>query len=286
MSFCTKLSHSQPESRPNSSDRRRIWWCPTGPLSFLPLHAAGIYGSAYEAGQCVSDFVVSSYTPTVGSLNEKFSASTTTSKCTNLILISQPNTPGLSSIPWTQKEAHNLKELMNQSVVDVLLLEDAEATIENVRTEMRGRNWVHFACHGIQDMDEPLKSGVHLHDGRLELLEIMRQKISNADLAFLSACQTSKGDPKLSEEVVHLSAGMLAAGYRGVVGTMWSISDIHGPEFATEFYQYLFRENGLEGLDSSQAAYALDHATRKVRESLGEDDIALLTWVPYVHFGY
>jgi CHAT domain-containing protein len=168
----------------------------------------------------------------------------------------------------------------------VLLLEDAEATTDKVKTEMKARNWVHFACHGIQDADEPLKSGVHLHDGRLELLEIMREQISNPEFAFLSACQTSKGDLKLSDEVVHLAAGMLAAGYRGVVGTMWSISDMHGPEFATEFYKYLLAEKGSKGLDSTRAAYALDHAVRKVRESLGDGDAAFLTWVPYVHFGY
>jgi len=171
-------------------------------------------------------------------------------------------------------------------MIDVLLLEDTEATIDKVKTEMKARNWVHFACHGIQDMDEPLKSGVHLHDGRLELLEIMRQRILKPDLAFLSACQTSKGDLKLSEEVVHLAAGMLAAGYIGVVGTMWSISDMHGPEFAILFYQYLLQEKGSGGLDSTRAAYALDHAVRKVRESLGEGEAAFLTWVPYVHFGY
>jgi len=175
---------------------------------------------------------------------------------------------------------------MDGSAIDTLLLEDAEATTDKVKTEMKARGWVHFACHGIQDVNDPLKSGVHLHDGRLELLEIMRQQKSNPGLAFLSACQTSKGDLKLSEEVVHLAAGMLASGYRGVVGTMWNISDMHGPEFAKEFYQYLLEEKGSEGLDSTQAAYALDHAMRKVRDSLGEGDNAFLTWVPYVHFGY
>jgi CHAT domain-containing protein len=50
-------------------------------------------------------------------------------------------------------------------------------------------------------------------DGHLEVLEIMKQKIPNADLAFLSACQTSTGDEKLPDEAVHLAAGMLAAGY-------------------------------------------------------------------------
>ena len=81
---------------------------------------------------------------------------------------------------------------------------------------------------------------------------------------------------------------MLAAGYREVVSTMWSISDRHAPKFATEFYRYLLEEKELEGLDSTRAAYALDYATRKVRESLGEDSLErdLLVWVPYVHFGY
>jgi len=230
--------------------------------------------------------VVSSYTPTVNSLNKL--KPNTSSKSHGLLLISQPNTPGLVSIPSTRKETHDIKALTSRSGIDVLLLEDAEATTDKVKTEMKTHNWVHFACHGIQDVGDPLKSGVHLHNGRLELLEIMRQQIPNPDFAFLSACQTSKGDLKLSEEVVHLAAGMLAAGYHGVVSTMWNISDVHGPEFATEFYKYLLMEKGSEGLDSTRAAYALDHAVRKVRERLGDapDDAAFLTWVPYVHFGY
>ncbi|KAF8797480.1 hypothetical protein BYT27DRAFT_7179347 [Phlegmacium glaucopus] len=271
---------------PNISDRRRIWWCPTGPLAFLPLHAAGVYGSAYERGSCISDFAVSSYIPTIRSLNDKFIASSTSSRSKSVVLISQPNAPGLSPIPSTRTETHALEVLMKGTAVDALLLEDSKATKENVKAEMKRRSWAHFACHGVQDVGQPLGSGLCLHDGRLELLEIMKEEIPNLDLAFLSACQTSKGDFKLPEEVVHLAAGMLAAGYRGVVGTMWSISDMHGPAFATEFYEYLLKEKGLDGLDSTRAAYALDYATRKVRERLGEDDTAFLTWVPYVHFGY
>jgi CHAT domain-containing protein len=277
------------QSPPKPSDRSRIWWCPTGPLTFLPLHAAGIYGSAYQQGSCISDFVVSSYIPTVRSLNDKFIASSTSFKCTSLILISQPNTPGLSSIPFTRTETYNLKALMKETTIDVLLLEDSKATKANVKAAMKSHSWAHFACHGVQDVNQPLESGLCLHDGRMELLEIMKEEIPNLDLAFLSACQTSKGDFKLSEEVVHLAAGMLIVGYHGVIGTMWSISDMHGPAFATEFYKYLLKKNqekGLDELDSTQAAYALDYATKKVRERLGESDTAFLTWVPYVHFGY
>ncbi|KAJ2930106.1 hypothetical protein H1R20_g6978, partial [Candolleomyces eurysporus] len=68
----------------------------------------------------------------------------------------------------------------------------------------------------------------------------MQKDLKNADLAFLSACQTSAGEQKLSEEAVHLAAGMLAAGYRRVVATMWAIGDRHAPEVAKDFYDYLF----------------------------------------------
>jgi CHAT domain-containing protein len=104
---------------------------------------------------------------------------------------------------------------MKGTAINALLLEDHKATKEKVKTEMESHRWAHFACHGVQDVRQPLESGLCLHDGRLELIEIMKQKIPNPDLVFLSACQTSQGDLKLSEEVVHLAAGMLAAGYRG-----------------------------------------------------------------------
>ncbi|KJA22796.1 hypothetical protein HYPSUDRAFT_185851 [Hypholoma sublateritium FD-334 SS-4] len=277
---------------PELSNRPRIWWCPTGPISFLPLHAAGVYGSECPSGSCVSDFVVSSYTPTIHSIQEKFkgfAASSTLSEHTKILLISQPNTPDpkLPPILCAKKESHMLEDMMEKNPhVNALLLEDGDATIEKVKTELQSHNWVHFACHGIQDPHEPLESGVYLHNGRLKLLEIMQQKIENPKLAFFSACQTSKGDNNLSEEVVHLAAGMLSAGYCGVIGTMWSISDAYGPVFAKWFYQYLLDETESNKLDSTHAAYALDYATRKVRKTLGQSNRDFLTWVPYVHFGY
>ena len=43
-------------------------------------------------------------------------------------------------------------------------------------------------------------------------------------LAFLSACETAKGDSKTPDEAIHLAATLLFqlfAGFRGVVATMW-----------------------------------------------------------------
>jgi CHAT domain-containing protein len=81
---------------------------------------------------------------------------------------------------------------------------------------METHSFVHFACHVSQNAIEPLKSGFELYNGRLELSAIIQKQLVGAELTFLSACQTSTGDETLFEEAVHLAAGMLAAGYRGV----------------------------------------------------------------------
>jgi len=275
------------------SDPARIWWCPTGPLAFLPLHAAGIY-SANERpppGLCISDFAISSYTPTVTSLIQKFkeSANAQQAASSRLLIISQPNTPGRSPIPATTKEMNCIWERIGASNGEALCLEGESASVNRVKLEMESHESIHLACHAIQHLENPLKSGFYLHDGRLELSEIMKQKFSVCELAFLSACQTSTGAEKLSDEAVHLAAGMLAAGYRSVVATMWSIKDRYGPVVAESFYKYLMEKgkaSGKPGIDSSGAAHALHYAIQDIREMLGDTEQGLLTWVPYVHFGY
>lgn len=50
---------------------RRIMWSPTGPLTFLPLHAAGLHTTRLEpAPKTVLDRAVSSYTPSLRSLTD------------------------------------------------------------------------------------------------------------------------------------------------------------------------------------------------------------------------
>jgi CHAT domain-containing protein len=45
----------------------------------------------------------------------------------------------------------------------------------------------------------------------------------NMGLAFLSACETARGDEKIPDEALHLAATPLSAGYRSVVATMWYV---------------------------------------------------------------
>ena len=250
------------------------------------MHAAGLFSGGRDNA---FDFAISSYSPNINTLVKQIkpqrSGSGTPSK---ILVVSQPNTPGHAPLPGTTREVLALKVVLKDRGIDHIHLEGKAATIESCVESLAGYDCVHFACHAFQDPKEPLASGFFLHDGRLELSKIIKNNFGSAELAFLSACQTSTGDDKLSEEAVHLAAGMAAAGYRGVVATMWSIKDQYAPEVATDFYSELVKPHSSSsagGMNGRRSAEALHVAVNRLRSRLGYSEESLLTWVPYVHFG-
>lgn len=254
----------------------------------LPLHAAGIYEGTHP--ESIFDYAISSYIPTISLLTErvKRSAQVIPEGDTGICLVSQAAAPGLPFIPGTRDEVARVAAIFNHEPdITVLRLEDGEATKTAALSAVRSHGWIHLACHGSQNPKEPLKSSFALADGRLELSTIIKNNSKDAEFAFLSACQTSTGDITLSEESVHLAAGMLVAGYRGVVGTMWSINDRHAPGVAEDFYRELLARSvdvgGKKRLVGEQAACALHYAVQRLRKRVGDSNY--LVWVPYVHFG-
>ncbi|KAF5311202.1 hypothetical protein D9611_013029 [Ephemerocybe angulata] len=267
----------------------RIWWCLTGPLSFLPIHAAGIYGKT--GSESIMDYAILSYIPTVAALADRIKNRQSIDKeRTGLVMVSQPKVDGAASIPGTTTEVRSVYGVVEAAGIRAEKFEETEITAAGCLDIMEKYSIVHLACHGSQNAKDPLKSRFLFHDGSLELGTIVQRSLKNADLAFLSACQTSTGVDDLPDEAVHLAAGMLAAGYRRVVATMWSIGDQDTPAVATDFYQYLLdhRSSDIEGgLDGRFSANALHHATKQLRLRLDDNsDQSLLTWIPYVHFGY
>ena len=145
---------------------------------------------------------------------------------------------------------------------------------------MWNASWVHFACHGVQDRKNPTDSGLLLSgSSRLTLSDIISMRMPSKDLAFLSACQTAAGNEDLSDEVVHMAAGMLSAGYRGVLATMWSISDLHAPTVANDVYVHLFKDKKP---NSMKTAEALHFAIKNLQ---GKPGVSSLDWVPFIHMG-
>jgi hypothetical protein len=80
--------------------RHRVWWYPTGPLTFLPIHAAGPRSEVVDVGQ----LVISSYVTTLGSLlrSQKKHESRAIKPQPKFLSISQSKTPG--EIELTNRE--------------------------------------------------------------------------------------------------------------------------------------------------------------------------------------
>ncbi|WP_339153756.1 CHAT domain-containing protein [Actinomadura luteofluorescens] len=256
----------------------RLWWCPTGLLSFLPLHAAGLPSSRNgDVPNTVLDRVVSSYTPTLRTLMLAWERKAATSDDGVPLVAAMPSTPEHADLPAAELE----KESFLRRFPHAKRLSGPEVTREMMLVSMTQSPWVHFAGHGIQDLTAPAESRLLLHDGHLTVTEIGQLHLERADLAFLSACETSRGSSELPDELISIASAMRIAGFRHVVGTLWSVSDSMAHEIADDFYHHLVTEgSGL--IDSRRAAEALHLAVRKARKKWPH---APARWVPYVHIG-
>ncbi|QRW24209.1 CHAT domain protein [Rhizoctonia solani] len=257
-----------------TNDLPHVTWCPTGVLSFLPLHAAGDYDQPRSR---VFDYVISSYTPTLTALLS--SAPTVANRPPQVLAIGQAATPGRSPLQGTVKELEYLRTHA-QSRLAYAELTDSQATTVAVLDAMEQYDWVHLACHAHQNVDDPTKSGFFLHDGTLDLAAITQRSFRNKGPAFLSACQTATGDAKLPDEAIHLASGMLMAGYPSVIASMWSVVDEDAPFVADKVYGRLMKDGKV---GNGEAGKALHEAVAGLREKVGEKEFG--RWVPYIHIG-
>ncbi|QRV75678.1 CHAT domain protein [Ceratobasidium sp. AG-Ba] len=185
---------------------------------------------------------------------------------------------GFALLPGAVVELKMLRE--KTKCLESIYLDEEAATPKAVLSAMQKTSWVHLACHASQHLSDPTASGFQLHGGTLSLADMILHLKHGADLAFLSACETATGDPKVPDEAVHLAAGMLISGYRTVIGTMWSIKDEDAPLVSECFYSKML-EDGIP--NNVGAARALHYAVGKLRDTIGEREF--LRWIPYIHMG-
>lgn len=144
---------------------------------------------------------------------------------------------------------------------------------------MQENSWVHFACHGHRNA-QTFHSHFQLHAGeRLELLEILKARVPNAELAFLSACHAAAVDQNVPNESINLASALQFCGFRSVVGTLWAMDDEDGPTVAEAFYKHMFRNPGE--VDFRDSAAALNKAMRELRKK----KVGFSRWVNFVHIG-
>jgi CHAT domain-containing protein len=183
---------------------------------FLPLHAAGIYGAS--DGQCGADYFVSSYTPTLTALLRAQNSSPSLSRLeaklslTAVINAHDAKLPPLWNVEDEIRQAQACAEQATVRIIDKCV--DEEAVVARVAESFKCANMVHIACHGVRNPENALSSGLCLRDGSLSVSRMMDLDLKNAFFAFLSACETAKGDEEQPDQIVHLAAAFMFVGYR------------------------------------------------------------------------
>ena len=166
----------------------RIWWCPTAEFSHLPLHAAIPYRKGQES---VSDLFISSYTTTLTALIHA-SRLDIGPKKKRFTAIGQANAPGFHKLHSIHTELTNTRRYV-KGVTTFTRVEGKDAHISGVTDKLRENEWVHFACHGTSNKEEPFESGFALRDGMFTIQRIIQCNLENPEFAYLSACHTTVG---------------------------------------------------------------------------------------------
>ena len=141
--------------------------------------------------------------------------------------------------------------LLAQQVGGVALVDD-EATATALEAHALAGGTLHFACPGIFRPDQPLRSGLLLADGHLDVAQIYASLRLSAGLVTLSACETGRGHLQGGDEIVGLVRAWLYAGSAAVLVSLWQVDDLANLLLMRTFYHHLPTEGAPTALRRAQ----------------------------------
>lgn len=253
------------EAPADADEPPRLWWVPSGPLWFLPVHAATARG-----GPSMVELAVSSHAPTVRLLREARRRRPASRPRPLAVVL--PETPGdVRPLRGADEEA----AMLAASFPGTRRLRGAAATRAAVLDALPHHPWLHFAGHGVNTGDG---TSLLLHDWRendLTERDVLGLDLPDAQLAYLSACETARTSPIHPDEATHFGAAFAVAGFRDVVGTLWRVDDRVAPHAARAFY-------GALRSGAPDPAHALHHTVRELRAAYPNMPGH---WAAHVHIG-
>jgi CHAT domain-containing protein len=194
-----------------------------------------------------SDYVVSSYTPTLSALitaRDTQRLRTCHDKPPKLLIHAQIKAEGLDDLPSALTEVEIVKSIVSKDRIVEFdpksshSLDPPRAT-QFIMDNLAMASILHLACHAHQLRDEPLESGFDLADGRLRLGQLMKLRASHGQLAYLSACESAAADETQPDEGINLAATMLFVGFSSVIATMWLVCRPFNAITLTHFHCFM-----------------------------------------------
>ena len=148
-----------------------------------------------------------------------------------------------------------------------------DATADELRAHGPASRFVHIATHGLFRRDNPMFSSIRLGNGPLSVYDLYDLRLS-AELVTLSGCGTGLNVVVGGDELLGLVRGLLYAGARAVLLTLWDAYDRSTAEFMEIFYGHL--------RTGSTKARAVQAATQEIRERYRHP----FYWAPFTLIGH
>jgi CHAT domain-containing protein/tetratricopeptide (TPR) repeat protein len=165
----------------------------------------------------------------------------------------------------------------------------AEASPERLAGDLKGYEVLHLAAHGYVDLEHPQRTGIGLAfgpdgGGYFTLSDVLDLDL-DARLVVLSACETAAGQVRKGEGVESLAMAFLHAGARGVVASLWQVSDRAAAETMRGFYRALRAGGASRALREAKLSLRRS-ASRGTAKKSGPIDMSHpFYWAPFVHVG-
>jgi CHAT domain-containing protein len=169
----------------------------------------------------------------------------------------------IAPLPYSLDEVMSISKELADDEKKVLLGPDANEAA--LKREIRDRpvRIAHLATHGIINLAEPTSSCIVLcpdaertEDGYFQTLEVMSQPM-DVGLVVLSACESAGGRIGRGEGVVGLSRAFLASGPRGLVASLWPVSDESTARLMEDLYARMLGGKEPAGVALNEARLEL-----------------------------
>ena len=271
----------------------RIWWISSGQMGMMPIHAAGDYASNPKI--ITSNYVISSYTPTIKSLAYARRKTTEVWGHTgnNVLIVGNSlgtsRTPSKRVLTEIRPETKAIEQIVKAAIGAAYMVPHPPYK-KTVLDNLSSCSIAHFSCHGVTNPRNPCNSHLLLPGpGETEadplcIKELSNRNLDRSMLAYLSACHTANYTSEtLLDEAIHIASGFQLAGFPHVVGTLWEANDKKAREVATEFYKNLFDSlDSGRGFEDGIVAEALHKAVASLRREFEDNPIL---WGPFIHLG-
>lgn len=194
---------------------------------------------------------------------------------TTLLVLGNPT----GDLPFAETEASYIAALYGATPLSA-----EQATEKALKGKIGKAKLLHFATHGYLSENSPLESAIALAKGeKLTLYELMGMEIQ-ADLVVLSACNTARGETTGGDDVLGLTRGLLAAGAKNAMVSLWAVDDLSTSLLMGRFYTLLKKgtppaealleaQKFLAGLDEKSIESALEIIKSQIPDETVRENI-------------